>query len=94
MTTTDLFQQRAEECRRLAASARNANDRAFWLELVERWQGLESRSARQHCLRQGPLAGHLHQLSPGRGGRAARASPARAAKATQDDGLSRARGGE
>ncbi len=38
----DEFQRRATECRRLAAAARNAKDRAFWLRLVERWQALES----------------------------------------------------
>jgi len=40
----DEFRRRADECRRLAASARNARDRAFWLGLVERWQALESQS--------------------------------------------------
>ena len=38
----DEFQRRADECRRLAAAARNARDRAFWLGLVERWQALEN----------------------------------------------------
>lgn len=46
MTSTDLtqqranelIQQRAKECRRLAAAARNAGDKMFWLGLVERWQ--------------------------------------------------------
>jgi len=47
MTSTDLFQQRAYECRRLAAATRKGSDRAFWLGLVERWEALESRSARQ-----------------------------------------------
>jgi hypothetical protein len=36
------FQRRADECRRLAAAARNARDRAFWMGLVERWQALEN----------------------------------------------------
>ena len=66
MASTDLFRRRANECRRLAAAARNANDRAFWLGLVERWQ-----AARQRCLKQ-VLAGGLEQKhSPGRGGKAA-----------------------
>jgi hypothetical protein len=43
----DEFRRRADECRRLAASARNASDRAFWLGLVERWRALESQSVRQ-----------------------------------------------
>jgi hypothetical protein len=83
MTSTDLFQQRVKECRRLAAAARNANDRAFWLRLVERWHALESRGARQQCVRQDALVGHLQEHSPGRGGQAARA-----AKAKQNDVLS------
>jgi hypothetical protein len=37
----DEFHRRAAECRRLAAAARNASDRAFWLGLVARWQALE-----------------------------------------------------
>jgi hypothetical protein len=37
----DEFRRRADECRRLAAAARNARDRAFWLGLLERWQALE-----------------------------------------------------
>ena len=43
----DEFRRRADECRRLAAAARNAKDRAFWLGLFERWQALESQSIRQ-----------------------------------------------
>ncbi len=39
----DEFERRADECRRLAAAARNDSDRAFWLGLVERWQAVESR---------------------------------------------------
>jgi hypothetical protein len=35
------FRRRADECRRLAAAARNASDRAFWLGLMERWRALE-----------------------------------------------------
>jgi hypothetical protein len=38
------FQRRADECRGLAAAARNPGDRAFWLGLVARWQVLESQS--------------------------------------------------
>jgi len=38
----DEFRRRADECRHLAAAARNARDRAFWLGLVERWQALEN----------------------------------------------------
>jgi len=37
----DEFRRRADECRRLAAAARSANDKAFWMGLVERWQALE-----------------------------------------------------
>jgi hypothetical protein len=37
----DEFRRRADECRRLAAAARNAGDKAFWLRLVARWQALE-----------------------------------------------------
>jgi hypothetical protein len=51
----DLIRQRAKECRRLASAAQNAGDKMFWLGLVERWQAVESRSAQQHCLGQGPL---------------------------------------
>jgi hypothetical protein len=39
----DEFERRADECRRLAAAARNDSDRAFWLGLVERWQAVENR---------------------------------------------------
>lgn len=39
------FRRRADECRRLAAAARNAGDRAFWLGLAERWQALETQTA-------------------------------------------------
>jgi len=41
---TDVFQRRAAECRRLAAAARNASDKKFWLGLMERWQTLESQA--------------------------------------------------
>jgi hypothetical protein len=73
MTSTDLIQQMTKECRRLAAVARNADDKAFWLGLAERWKAVESRSAQQHCLRQGPLVDQPQKHSPGRGGKAARA---------------------
>ena len=67
MTSTDeLIQQRAKECRRLAAAARNAGDKMFWLQLFERWQAVESRSNRQHYPRQGPLVGHSQKHSAGR----------------------------
>jgi hypothetical protein len=41
------FRRRADECRRLAITARNAREKAFWLGLVERWQALESQKAQQ-----------------------------------------------
>ncbi len=67
MTSTDLFQQRANECRRLATAARKGSDRAFWLGLVERWEALESRSARaHHYLRQGSPPGNLQKRRSGR----------------------------
>ena len=67
MASTDLFQQRADECRRLAATARKASDKAFWLGLVERWQALEIQKARQRCrMSQDPLAGNLQKHNPGR----------------------------
>jgi hypothetical protein len=75
MASTDLIQQRTKECRRLAAAARNASDKAFWLELVERWQAVESRSARLHCLRRGPLVGHLQSIAPAEEERRPRVSP-------------------
>ena len=77
MTSTDLFQQRVNECRRLAAAARSAGDKAFWLGLIERWQAVESRTARQPCLGQGSLVSHLQKHSPCRGGQADGASPPR-----------------
>jgi len=67
MASINLFQQRAKECRRLAAAARKGSDRAFWLGLGERWQALESRSAGRYRLRQDPLAGDLKKHSPGPG---------------------------
>jgi hypothetical protein len=68
MTSTDLFQRRVNECRRLAAAARNGGDKAFWLGLVERWRVLESRNARRGWPRQ---TGYQQKHSPGRGGKAA-----------------------
>ena len=72
MTSTDVFQQRAKECRRLASATRNRSDRTFWFALVEQWQAVESRSIRQHCLKQ---VDHLQKRSPDRGSQAAEASP-------------------
>jgi hypothetical protein len=83
MASTDLFQQRANECRRLAAAARKGSDRAFWLGLVERWQAVESRTAQRHRLRQDTQAGPLQQHSPGRGGETAGASPAHTEQRSQ-----------
>jgi len=71
MTSIDLFQQRANECRRLATAARKGSDRAFWLGLVERWQALESQSGRRPCVKQSPQADDLQKHSPGRGGETA-----------------------
>jgi hypothetical protein len=74
MTSTDLFQQRANACRRLATAARKGSDRAFWLGLVERWQTLESQSARRYRLRQTPQAGDLQSIAPAGEAKAAEAS--------------------
>jgi hypothetical protein len=41
----DEFRRRADECRRLAAAARTAADKTFWLGLAERWQALEMQTA-------------------------------------------------
>jgi hypothetical protein len=38
----EQFRRQADECRRLAAAASNASDKAFWLNLLERWQALET----------------------------------------------------
>ena len=35
-----FFQRQIEECRELARHAVNAEDRAFWLQAAERWEGL------------------------------------------------------
>jgi hypothetical protein len=69
MTDTDLIRQMTKECRRLGSAARSADGRAFWLELIERWKAVESRSARQPCLRQSPQADALQEHSPDRLGR-------------------------
>jgi hypothetical protein len=60
MASTDLFRRRANECRRLAAAARNANDKAFWAGLVERWQ-----AARQRCLKEVLTGDFKQKHSPG-----------------------------
>ncbi len=86
MTSTDLFHERANECRRLATAARKGSDRAFWLGLVERWQAVESRTAERYRLRQGPLAGDFQEHSPGRGGETAGASPAHTEQRSQPRG--------
>jgi hypothetical protein len=43
----DLFRRRADECRHLAAAARDDSDRAFWLGLVERWLTVENQKTQQ-----------------------------------------------
>ena len=53
----DEFRRRADECRRLAAAARNASDKAFWLGLVARWQALENARQPAPTLLPPPLAG-------------------------------------
>jgi hypothetical protein len=83
MTSTDLFQQRANECRRLATAARKGSDRAFWLGLVERWQALESQSARRYRLRQNPQADDLQSIAPAGEVKVAGASPAHAQRRSQ-----------
>jgi hypothetical protein len=45
--SVEQFRRRADECRRLAAAARNDSDKAFWLGLVERWQALEGQKLQQ-----------------------------------------------
>lgn len=90
MTSTDLFQQRAKECRHLATAARKGSDRAFWLGLVERWEALESRSAQQqHYLRQDAPPGNLQKRSPSWGGQAAGARSARTGRRSQPRGRRR-----
>ena len=36
----DFFQAQINECRHLAAHAKNHNDREFWVKMAQRWQGL------------------------------------------------------
>jgi hypothetical protein len=36
----DFFQEQNNQCRRLAAQASNKNDREFWLQMTQRWEGL------------------------------------------------------
>src|SRR5262245_7309856 len=36
----DFFQEQNNQCRRLAAQASNKNDREFWLQMAQRWEGL------------------------------------------------------
>jgi hypothetical protein len=45
--SVEQFRRRADECRRLAAGAKNDSDKAFWLGLVQRWQALESQKLQQ-----------------------------------------------
>ena len=45
--SVEHFRRRADECRRLAADAGNASDKAFWLGLVARWEALESQKLQQ-----------------------------------------------
>ena len=59
--STDALRRRADECRRLAAAARNSADRKFWLGRVNRWQTLERQNVRlrvdlhsDHCFGDNP----------------------------------------
>src|SRR6516162_5930300 len=36
----DFFQEQINQCSRLAAQASNKNDREFWLQMTQRWEGL------------------------------------------------------
>ena len=36
----EFFQAQINECRHLAAHAKNHNDREFWVKMAQRWQGL------------------------------------------------------
>jgi hypothetical protein len=36
----DFFEEQINQCRRLAALASNKNDREFWLNMTQRWEGL------------------------------------------------------
>ena len=55
--SVDEFRRRSDECRRLAAAARNAADKRFWLNLTERWQAVETQSLARPILdrRRSPL---------------------------------------
>ena len=86
MTSIGLFQQRANECRRLATAARKGSDRAFWLELVDRWQTLENQSARRYRLRQSPEAGDLQSIAAAGEVKAAETSQARLERRSQPRG--------
>jgi hypothetical protein len=52
--SVEHFRRRADECRRLAADASNASDKAFWLGLVARWEALEIQKARQPIREKSP----------------------------------------
>jgi hypothetical protein len=62
----ELFRRRADECRHLATAARDANDKAFWIALVERWQALENqRLSNRHEANPGhPSADNLNCWRP------------------------------
>jgi hypothetical protein len=66
----DEFRRRADECGRLAAAARNARDRAFWLGLVERWLALEN--PRQPAPTLPPPLGREGRVGAARSAKAAR----------------------
>jgi hypothetical protein len=55
----DEFRRRTEECRRLAAAARNAADRAFWTGLADRWQALETQTS-ERPRREKPKSSRRH----------------------------------
>jgi hypothetical protein len=40
LQTSDFFQNEATRCRDKAESAARKDDRAFWLNLASRWEGL------------------------------------------------------
>jgi hypothetical protein len=64
MASTDLFQQRASECRRLAAAARKGSDRAFWLGLVERWQAWKVERRNDIAYDKAPLRTTCKSVAP------------------------------
>jgi hypothetical protein len=45
LETADFFQKQAQECRSLAAWARDKNDKEYWLRLAQRWEWLMQQSA-------------------------------------------------